>query len=71
MSRVHWGDEGSHGIPLRPHVYYVLPEAWRSEVCRGFDANAIAKAMVAKGWMKRGEGEHLAARYRGRYDPAQ
>ena len=39
--------------------YYVLPEAWRSEVCTGFDANAIAKAMIAKGWMKAGEGKHL------------
>ena len=41
--------------------YYVLPEAWRSEVCAGFDAASIAKAMIAKGWMAGGtESPHVA-----------
>ena len=39
--------------------YYVLPEAWRGEVCAGFDAASIAKAMIAKGWMAAGDGKHL------------
>jgi putative DNA primase/helicase len=40
--------------------YYIQREAWRDELCKGFDPKAIAKAMIAKGWMKRGEGVHLA-----------
>ena len=39
--------------------YYVMPEAWRGEVCAGFDAVSIAKAMIAKGWMTPGDGKHL------------
>ena len=39
--------------------YYVMPEAWRGEVCAGFDAVSIAKAMIAKGWMTTGDGKHL------------
>ena len=38
--------------------YFVLPEAWRGEMCTGLDAATIAKAMIAKGWMKAGEGKH-------------
>jgi putative DNA primase/helicase len=44
--------------------YYVLPEAWRGEVCKGFDAAAIAKALIAKGWMRPGAGKHLTREVR-------
>ena len=44
--------------------YFVLPEAWRGELCKGHDAAALAKAMIAKGWMKAGEGKHLAQKVR-------
>ena len=44
--------------------YYVLPEAWHSEVCAGFDAANIAKAMIARKWMTPGEGKHLARHVR-------
>ena len=43
--------------------YYVLPEAWRSEICAGFDATIIAKAMIAKGWMAAGGGSTSRARF--------
>jgi putative DNA primase/helicase len=47
-----------------PWEYYVLPEAWRREACKGFDHVALARAMVAKGWLAPGEGNNLAARAR-------
>jgi uncharacterized protein (DUF927 family) len=31
--------------------YYVLPEAWRSELCAGLDARAVARALVERGWL--------------------
>ena len=40
--------------------YYVLPEAWRSEVCAGFDAAALARAMIAKDWMTSDKEKNLA-----------
>ena len=40
--------------------FYILPEAWRTEVCAGFDAKAIAKALIAKGWLKAGDETHPA-----------
>jgi len=36
------GDGGRHC------EYYVLPQAWKDELCRGYDAKAIAKAMVER-----------------------
>ena len=44
--------------------FYVLPEAWRAEVCKGFDATAIAKAMIAKEWMISGDAEHNTSKPR-------
>ncbi|MGD9511243.1 MAG: DUF927 domain-containing protein [Geminicoccaceae bacterium] len=44
--------------------YYVLPEAWRAEVCKGFDANALAKEMIARKWMTSGAGKHLTREIR-------
>lgn len=29
--------------------YLVLPEAWRGELCQGFDPKALAEAMAAQG----------------------
>jgi uncharacterized protein (DUF927 family) len=44
--------------------YFVLPQAWRGELCKSFDAATLAKAMIAKGWMRPGEDENLALRTR-------
>lgn len=41
------GDGGS--------TYYVLPQVWRFEICAGFDARAIAQALVARGMMLKGK----------------
>jgi uncharacterized protein (DUF927 family) len=38
--------ESEEGKPWR---YYVLPEAWRCEVTKGYDASALVKAMVQRG----------------------
>jgi hypothetical protein len=29
--------------------YFILPEAWKTEVCRGYDAGIIAGAMIIRG----------------------
>jgi uncharacterized protein (DUF927 family) len=35
-------------------VYYVYPEAWRREILRGFDVKLITRAMLERGYLKRG-----------------
>lgn len=40
--------------------YYVFREAWRLELCRGFNANTIASAMAQAKWLDTGEGKNLA-----------
>jgi putative DNA primase/helicase len=32
-------------------TYFVLPESWAAEVCRGLSAKAVAKEMAARGWL--------------------
>ncbi|MBB5695520.1 DUF927 domain-containing protein [Muricoccus pecuniae] len=44
--------------------YLVLPEAWRDEVCKGLDAQQVARELDAHGYLRRGEGKNLAARVR-------
>lgn len=39
--------------------YVVLPEVWRSEVCAGLDATAVAKALLARGLLTPGSGGKL------------
>lgn len=41
------GDDGSR-------EYIVLPEAFRREVCQGFDTKAITGALLAAGWVEAG-----------------
>jgi putative DNA primase/helicase len=36
-------------------TFYVLPEVWRTEVCKGLNASDVAKAMIERGWMLPGE----------------
>ena len=45
-------------------TYYVLPECWAAEVCKGFDYRLIARAMIERGWMEPGDGKNLARRIR-------
>ena len=37
----------------------ISQEVWRSEVCKGMDADLVAKAIDEKGWLIR-DGKHLA-----------
>lgn len=50
-----WDDEGEHGT----RRYFVLPQAWKGEVCKGFDAQAVAKAMAERGMLERDSTGHL------------
>lgn len=52
---VRTGDDG------RPE-FLVLPEAFRTEVCKGFDA--AAKTLVDAGWIERGSGDHITQQVR-------
>ena len=45
-------------------AYFILPEVWRSEVCAGADAIAIAREMGRRGWLGAADGKHLAAKVR-------
>jgi uncharacterized protein (DUF927 family) len=38
--------------------YYVLPEVWRAEICKGLDPAMVARALAEAGWLERGEGEN-------------
>lgn len=40
-------------------TYYVLPEVWAAEVCKGFDPRMVARAMVARKWLLLGDGSNL------------
>jgi uncharacterized protein (DUF927 family) len=40
--------------------YHVLPGVWRDEVCRGRDPQTLAKALIARGLLVPGDGEHHA-----------
>jgi hypothetical protein len=40
--------------------YYVLPEAWRQEVCKGLDAGAVARALADAGWLRTDKSGKLA-----------
>jgi uncharacterized protein (DUF927 family) len=33
-------------------IYYILPEVFRSEVCRGFDHKVVAKALNRRGCLQ-------------------
>jgi len=39
--------------------YFVLSEAFKREVCRGFDYSVVAKLLIDRGFMKPGDGKHL------------
>jgi hypothetical protein len=54
---------GNSGETLR---FYVLPEAWRAEVCKSFDAQAVAQELKRRKLLKSGPGRlQLATRIKG------
>ena len=44
--------------------YYVLPEVWAAEMCKGFDARMVAKAMDERRWLQKGDGSNLTVTVR-------
>jgi putative DNA primase/helicase len=40
-------------------TYFVMPEAWKSEVCKGIDGELAAKTLADRGWLERGGVGHL------------
>jgi hypothetical protein len=36
--------------------FLVLPEAFKNEVCKGFDVRAVTAALIKAGWLEKGEG---------------
>ena len=44
--------------------FLVLPQAFRTEVCKGFDTTTAARTLVAKGWIERGKGDHITQQVR-------
>jgi len=45
-------------------TYYVLPEVWAAEVCKGFDHHAVARALAERGFLQKGDGRNLTASVR-------
>ena len=45
--------------------YFVLPEAWKSEVCAGQDSRALGKELQRRGFLKQDKGDgKLQARHK-------
>lgn len=44
------------------YAYYVLPEAFRQDVCTGYDANTIARALAERKALVRGDSKHLTTK---------
>jgi putative DNA primase/helicase len=42
--------------------YYVLPQQWKNEICRGFDPRGIAQALSARGYLLRSEKGKLTSK---------
>ena len=42
--------------------YFIFPEAFKTEVCKGEDYRAVAKLLINKGYMKPGDGKNLAVK---------
>jgi uncharacterized protein (DUF927 family) len=40
-------------------LYYLYPKSFQDEICNGYDYKAVAREMVARGFMLRNEGRHL------------
>jgi putative DNA primase/helicase len=43
-------------------TYFVLPEAWRTDVCHGIDGEMTAKALADRGLLKRETGKNLTCK---------
>jgi uncharacterized protein (DUF927 family) len=39
--------------------YFVLPETFKAEICKGLDSKRAVDALAKAGWIRRGEGRNL------------
>jgi putative DNA primase/helicase len=62
INRAGWRQRGKDG--RGEWTYYVLPEMWRQEVCKGIDPNRAARVLAERGFLERGEGKNLAKKTR-------
>lgn len=70
----HWNDEKSHTANragFRKNFnegtrFYVLPEVFRQEICKGWDPHIISKLLLAEGWI---EPDSQGKAYRREYLP--
>ena len=46
------------GMGNSEREYLVLPEAFKSEICKGLDAKSVAAELVARGWIRAESGHH-------------
>ena len=44
--------------------YYCYPEVFKAEICKGFDYRVVARLLIDRGYMQRGDGRNLAVKMR-------
>ncbi|MER2512699.1 MAG: DUF927 domain-containing protein, partial [Nitrosomonas ureae] len=44
--------------------YYCYPEVFKAEICKGFDYRAVARLLIDRGCMRKGEGRNLQPKVR-------
>ncbi|SEF56412.1 DUF927 domain-containing protein [Nitrosomonas ureae] len=44
--------------------YYCYPEVFKAEICKGFDYRAVARLLIERGYMRKGEGRNLQPKVR-------
>lgn len=43
--------------------YFIFPESFKKEICKGFDYRAVAGLLLGKGYLKPGDGKNLTTKY--------
>lgn len=59
MERVGYRKSDGTGTEVAETEYFILPEAFRNEVCKGMDYLAVARLLISKGYMQPGDGKNL------------
>ena len=45
-------------------LYLIMPESWKSEICKGLDPSRAAQALHDAGFLDKGEGQHWQKKHR-------
>lgn len=43
--------------------YFIFPESFKKEICKGFNYRAVAGLLLGKGYLKPGDGKNLTTKY--------